>query len=128
MNGPTATKPATPAIKMLVWFPWAVATPSTRLDVERMPSLAPNTAARSQPMRPMRCRSFGRRGMLSEYRLNPAEQEKDEKDCKHQPQSATWGVTPLTAMVPSRQSADQHQHQNYDQDGSEHTFLLSLDH
>jgi hypothetical protein len=66
--------------------------------------------------------------MLSEYRLNPAEQEKDEKDCKHQPQSATWGVTPLTAMVPSRQSADQHQHQNYDQDGSEHTFLLSVDH
>jgi hypothetical protein len=29
-----------------------------RLDVERMPSFAPSTAARSQPMRPVRCRSF----------------------------------------------------------------------
>ena len=33
------------------------ATPSTRLAVERMPSFAPNTAARSQPMRPTRCYS-----------------------------------------------------------------------
>ena len=33
-------------------------TASIRLDVERMPSFAPNTAARSQPMRCVRCRSL----------------------------------------------------------------------
>jgi hypothetical protein len=34
-------------------LPWAAATPSTRLAVERMPSFAPNTAARSHPMWPV---------------------------------------------------------------------------
>ena len=35
----------------------AAATPSIRLAVETMPSFAPNTAARSQPMRSVRCNS-----------------------------------------------------------------------
>jgi hypothetical protein len=35
----------------------AAATPSTRLAVERMPSFAPNTAARNQPRCSVRCRS-----------------------------------------------------------------------
>ena len=35
----------------------AVATPRIRLAVETIPSLAPKTAARSQPMRSVRCRS-----------------------------------------------------------------------
>ena len=38
--------------------PCAAATPSTRLDVERTPSLAPRTAARSQPTRSVRCVSL----------------------------------------------------------------------
>ncbi len=46
-----------PATSTLPWLPCAAATPSTRLDVDTMPSLAPSTAARSQPMRPVRCRS-----------------------------------------------------------------------
>ena len=35
----------------------AAATPRTRLAVDTMPSLAPSTAARSQPIRSVRCRS-----------------------------------------------------------------------
>ena len=42
----------------------AAATPSTRLAVDTMPSLAPRTAARSQPMRPVRCRSRWRWGIV----------------------------------------------------------------
>jgi len=48
-----ATSPAIPAIKRLRCVACAAATPSTRLDVERMPSFAPRTVARSQPMRPV---------------------------------------------------------------------------
>jgi len=36
----------------------AAATPTMRLEVETIPSLAPSTAALSQPMRPMLCRSL----------------------------------------------------------------------
>src|SRR3954467_3308656 len=50
-----ATRPAMPAvITALVDAPEA-ATPNTRLAVETMPSLAPRTAARNQPMRSARC-------------------------------------------------------------------------
>src|ERR1700686_5226134 len=59
-----ATRPATPATNTLLGVACAVATPSTRLAVERMPSFAPPTAARSQPMRPIRCRSLGRTDIL----------------------------------------------------------------
>jgi len=52
-----ATRPATPATRTLPWVACAAATPSTRLAVETMPSLAPSTAARSQPIRPVRSRS-----------------------------------------------------------------------
>ena len=47
-----------PATTMLLCVAWAAATPSTKLAVDTMPSLAPKTAARSQPMRPVRCRSL----------------------------------------------------------------------
>src|SRR5262249_59977075 len=53
-----ATRPADPATTMVLCVAWAAATPSTRLAVDTMPSLAPKTAARSQPMRPVRCRSL----------------------------------------------------------------------
>ena len=46
-----ATRPATPAIRMLPRSGVAAATPTIRLAVETMPSLAHITAARSQPMR-----------------------------------------------------------------------------
>jgi hypothetical protein len=45
-------------VKRIVWCPApAAATPSTRLAVDTMPSLAPSTAARNQPMRSLRWRS-----------------------------------------------------------------------
>src|SRR5208283_3889689 len=52
------TRPATPATTMFAWLARALATPIIRLAVETMPSLAPRTAARSQPMRPMTCGSL----------------------------------------------------------------------
>src|SRR5678815_5971750 len=52
-----ATSPATPASRTSLRAAFAAATPTTRLAVETMPSLAPRTAARSQPIRSVRCRS-----------------------------------------------------------------------
>src|SRR5690349_99376 len=57
-NAP-ATMPATPATTMSRRAEDAAATPTIRLAVEMMPSLAPRTAARSQPMRSVRCGSGG---------------------------------------------------------------------
>src|SRR4051812_16747863 len=52
-----ATNPASPATRMFLLVPLAAATPMIRLAVDTMPSLAPRTAARSQPIRSVRCRS-----------------------------------------------------------------------
>src|SRR5262245_34366604 len=52
-----ATNAATPATKMADGDGAAAATPTIRLAVETMPSLAPSTAALSQPMRVMLWRS-----------------------------------------------------------------------
>ena len=46
-----ATKPAMPATRMLLRLDSAAATPTIKLAVETIPSLAPSTAARSHPMR-----------------------------------------------------------------------------
>ena len=46
-----AANPATPAIKTSSCFAAAAATPTIKLAVEMMPSLAPSTAALNQPMR-----------------------------------------------------------------------------
>jgi len=43
-----ATSPATPAVMIAAPGAPDAATPSTRLEVDRMPSLAPSTPARSQ--------------------------------------------------------------------------------
>ena len=50
-----ATNPATPATSTLLRLVSAAATPTMRLAVETMPSLAPRTAALSQPIRSVRC-------------------------------------------------------------------------
>jgi len=52
--GVPATSPATPATSTAFCVALAAATPMIRLAVETMPSLAPNTAARSQPIRSLR--------------------------------------------------------------------------
>ena len=52
-----ATRPATPAVTIAERPAPAAATPSTRLAVDRIPSFAPSTAARSQPARWARWRS-----------------------------------------------------------------------
>lgn len=48
------TRPETPASSMLPRVACAAATPRTRLAVDRMPSSAPRTAARSHPVRCVR--------------------------------------------------------------------------
>jgi hypothetical protein len=50
-----ATRPATPAIRIFFVPAPAAATPNTRLAVDTMPSFAPSTAARSQPIRCVLC-------------------------------------------------------------------------
>jgi len=49
-----ATRPATPASRISLLTAAAAATPRIKLAVEMMPSLAPSTAARSQPIRSTR--------------------------------------------------------------------------
>jgi hypothetical protein len=53
-----ATSPATPATTTLLGLAWEAATPSPKLEVDRIPSFAPSTAARNHPMRAVRCRSM----------------------------------------------------------------------
>ena len=55
-----AARPATPATSTALRVASAAATPISRLAVDTMPSLAPNTAARSHPMRLPRCTSRAR--------------------------------------------------------------------
>ena len=52
-----ANSAATPATSTLVRLASEAATPTIKLAVETMPSFAPRTAARSQPMRDEACRS-----------------------------------------------------------------------
>lgn len=54
MDMAPATRPATPAIRTSEVAVDAAATPTIRLAVETIPSLAPRTAARNQPMRETR--------------------------------------------------------------------------
>src|SRR5512142_2733095 len=63
MDMAPATSPATPATTTWCWVASAAATPMIRLAVDTMPSFAPSTAARSQPMRPERWTSTWRGGM-----------------------------------------------------------------
>src|SRR5262245_35370972 len=55
MESAPATRPATPATRTSCRLEDADATPTMRLAVDTIPSLAPRTAARSQPMRLLRC-------------------------------------------------------------------------
>src|SRR4249919_1626990 len=58
-----AASPATPAVSTAAGEAPVAATPTIRLAVEMTPSLAPSTAARSQPMRELLCHSAWRCGM-----------------------------------------------------------------
>src|SRR5512143_88617 len=63
MDMAPATSPATPATTTWCCVASAAATPMIRLAVDTMPSFAPSTAARSQPIRPERWISRWRGGM-----------------------------------------------------------------
>jgi hypothetical protein len=52
-----ATSAAVPLSKILLCEACAAATPNIKLEVDTMPSLAPNTLARSQPTPPKLWRS-----------------------------------------------------------------------
>ncbi|MOA51016.1 hypothetical protein D3C78_1741070 [compost metagenome] len=57
MDMAPAISPAIPVTSNVAWLALAAATPISRLAVETMPSLAPRTAARSQPIRSLLCAS-----------------------------------------------------------------------
>src|SRR3954468_17132198 len=66
-----ATKPATPASTTSCCEAAADATPTSRLAVDTMPSLAPSTAARSQPMRSLRWSSVsGKSRVVSRWSVD----------------------------------------------------------
>lgn len=65
-----ATSPAIPVSNMVAGVACAAATPTIRLAVDTMPSFAPRTDARNQPMRSMRCASLCR-GILLKLQLKP---------------------------------------------------------
>ena len=52
-----ATRPARPATRIVLRVAADAATPIIRLAVDRIPSSAPSTAARNQPVRSLRCSS-----------------------------------------------------------------------
>ena len=54
MDMAPAINPAIPVTSRVEWLALAAATPISRLAVETIPSLAPSTAARSQPIRSLR--------------------------------------------------------------------------
>src|SRR6476469_5527899 len=60
-----AASPATPAVSTVAGVAPVAATPTIRLAVEITPSLAPSTAARSQPMREDLCHSAWGCGMAA---------------------------------------------------------------
>src|SRR5580658_246235 len=83
---------------------WALS--GRRLDVERMPSFAPNTAARNQPMRPVRCSSFLPIGILeASLILLPAQvgQQAIMESCA---QSHEYAFSFINACFRSGQSND----------------------
>ena len=53
MDSAPPTSPASPAVITVPADTSAAATPTTRLAIDTTPSLAPNTAARSQPPTPI---------------------------------------------------------------------------
>ena len=68
-----ATSPATPAIKTSLCFADGAATPTIKLAVEMMPSLAPSTAALIHPMRPRRwCSECSRRRLMRPSQIRPS--------------------------------------------------------
>src|SRR6185312_2392387 len=77
-----ATRPASPATSVEARVLSAAATPTTSAAVETIPSLAPRTAARNQPMRCVKWRSAwtgrgiilgaGRRHGKKKHRTRPA--------------------------------------------------------
>ena len=64
-----AVKPAIPVNMMFPWAACAEAAPGTRLAVEMMPSFAPITAARSQPIFSMMCCSLWRLFIVADHSI-----------------------------------------------------------
>ena len=85
-----ATRPETPATSMPRCVACAAATPSSRLAVDTMPSLAPNTAARNQPVRCVRCCSLCSIALLDSLIGGRCLRHASAEDSLHRLRSSSW--------------------------------------
>src|SRR4249919_797846 len=94
-----ATSPATPAISTAFCVAAAAATPTIKLAVETIPSLAPSTAARSHPMRSTRWYSGCRRRRLIREPASRSEAPKQHQDDDDDQNSADESDAAMTETV-----------------------------
>jgi hypothetical protein len=74
-----------------------------------LPKLLPRAA-------PLRCRGLPRAGLFQPVglmKLNPPHQYQDEKNDQDEAEAAGWVESPSAAVRPGWQGADQHDHQDY---------------
>jgi hypothetical protein len=122
-----ATSPATAAIKTLFRVAAAAVTPTIRLAVERMPSLAPSTAARNQPMRLTKWLTGKAEAGSSEIppvRLKPTHKNQHDEDNQDDADDTDASVTVAVAVTaePAAEAAQQEDDEDDDKDES-HDFI-----
>src|SRR5579863_6883029 len=93
-----AIMPATPAVITALKGVAAAATPTIKLAVEIIPSLAPRTAARSQPVRPIKWRSGRRFGINNDLCIGSTGHTGSEHEARQR----------QSCVLPRRRSRDGH--------------------
>src|SRR6478672_3582481 len=112
-----ATSPATPAIKTSFCVAAAAATPTIKLAVETIPSLAPSTAALNHPMRSTRWFSGCRRRRLMQApgaRSDPSHEKQDDQDDENDANNPDAAVAEAVAVAAeaAAEAAKQENNQN----------------
>jgi hypothetical protein len=116
-----ATNPATPAIKTSFRVAAAAATPTIKLAVDRMPSLAPSTAALNHPMRMTKWLSGSGRIRCSCSGLKPPHEKQNDDDDQDDADDADAAVTETVTVAaePAAEAAEQEDDEDDDKNQSE---------